>query len=350
MATVLIAPGTGGSELYSPPSFFGLGPQLRVWLNYAILTAGAWRWLALNPDGRSSSFPGVGQLAAGWLLPTYYGLIEQWLSQRGWLVRGAQLFWPGVVESDAVALAEQIRGLAGEAPIHCLGHSRGGLVLRRALQILQGTGDLALVGRCAGLGVPHQGSWAAASLLGGFDRSEQNLGLLISLGPGSSLFSPLYQQLQAVVRTWPVSYELLPAPGAVGVPAASVAAVYDPAQWAAGGASVSAAWLAAASARWATSLPVPAAAQWIDVIGVGLNTPDQLISAGPPTDAGDYSYSAAGDGVVPARWATQPGRLSITTPTAHSSLVQDGRVFAALDSYLRVGLSQSITLAGDLLV
>jgi hypothetical protein len=95
---------------------------------------------------------------------------------------------------------------------------------------------------------------------------------------------------------------------------------------------------------------VPAAAQWVDVVGTGLWTPDQLLSAGPPADAGDYSYSVAGDGVVPSRWAVQSGRASITTPTAHRSLVTDGRVLGALDSYYQRGLSQSITIGGGVLV
>lgn len=349
MATILVVPGTGGSELFTGPTLFGLGPPVRVWLSYATLVAGGWRWLALQPDGRTSSFPGVGQLAPGWLLPPYYSVLTSYLASRGWLVRAPSLFWPGVIESDAQATAAYIQSLASEAPIHCLAHSRGGLVLRRALAILAAAGQLGLVGRCAGLGVPHQGSWAAASLLGGFQEAELRLGLLVSLGPGGSLVSPLLGQLQEAVRTWPVVYELLPMPGAVGSPPAAIATVYSAPAWSAIGVSVSAAWSAAANARWLASQPVPASAEWIDVVGAGLPTPDQLLSLTPPRSAADYSYTAAGDGTVLARWATQPGRVSITTPTAHSALVADGRVLAALDSYYRVGLSQSIILPGPVL-
>ncbi|MHB8735437.1 MAG: esterase/lipase family protein [Terriglobales bacterium] len=349
MSTILLVPGVGGSELLTGPSLLGFGPRLTPWLNYALLTAGAWRWLALEPDGRTSSFPGVGQLAPGQVVIPYYGTAWRVLTAYGWRVRGASCFWPGTIEQDAAGIAAQIQSLAGEAPIHCLAHSRGGLVLRRALAILEAGGQLGLVGRCAGLGVPHQGSWSATSLVAGFERSELLLGALLTLGPGGSILSPILGQLQAVVRTWPVAYELQPMPGAVGSPPPAIAAVYDPAQWASSGVPASPAWLAEASARWAASQPVPAGVEWIDVVGSGLVTPDQLVSAGPPRSSADYSYSTAGDGTVPARWATQPGRLSITTPTAHSALVTDGRVLAALDSYYRVGLTQSIQIKGQLL-
>jgi hypothetical protein len=349
VSTILLIPGTGGSELLTGPSLFGFGPRLNPWLNYALLAGGAWRWLALMPDGRTSSFPGVGMLTPGQAVIPYYGTLWRYMTALGWRVRGASCFWPGTIEQDAAGVAAQIQSLAGEAPIHCLAHSRGGLVLRRALQILAASDQLGIVGRCAGLGVPHQGSWSATSLVAGFEESELLLGALLTLGPGGSLASPILHQLQAAVRTWPVSYELQPMPGAVGSPPASIETVYDPTAWADTGVSASPAWLAAATARWAASQPVPATAEWIDVVGSGLSTPDQLLSAGPPRSGADYSYSLAGDGTVPARWATQPGRDSITTPTAHASLVNDGRVLTALDSYYRVGLDHSITLPGGVL-
>lgn len=349
MSTLLVIPGTGGSELYTGRSFFGLGPTLRVWLNYAGLVAGEWRWLALAPDGRTSTWPGVGQLQPGWLLPSYYGPLLHYLGALGYTIRAPQLFWPGTLESDAQTTAAYIESLAGEAPIHCLAHSRGGLVLRRALQILAAAGQLGLVGRCAGLGVPHSGSWAAASLLSGFEASEQRLGILVSLGPGGSWRYPIYSALQDVVRTWPVSYELLPAPGAPGCPPAQIETVYSASAWQQIGVTVSPAWLAEASAYWAGLAPVPAAAEWVDVVGVGLETADQLQSSLPPQSEADYTVSADGDGTVLARWATQPGRLSIITPTGHSALVSDGRVLSALDSYYRVGLAQSITIQGGIL-
>ncbi|MGH3526749.1 MAG: esterase/lipase family protein [Pseudonocardiaceae bacterium] len=349
MATILIVPGVGGSELYTPSSFFGLGPRIRVWLSYAAIAAGAWRWLALMPDGRTPSFPGVGLLQPGWMLEPYYGAAVSFFGARGYTVRAPQLFWPGTIESDAAIVAADIQSLAGEAPIHCLAHSRGGLVLRRALAILSASGQLGLVGRCAGLGVPHQGSWSAASLLSGFEQSLLRLGLLASLGPGGSLLTPILVQLREVIRTWPVSYELLPAPGAPGVPPAITAMLYSPTAWAAIGVDASAAWLAQADARWAASQPVTAAVEWIDVVGTGLPTPDQLLGFTPPKTGGAFSYSTAGDGTVPAAWATQPGRLSIATPTAHSALTSDGRVLDALDSYIRHGLSQSIVIGGGVL-
>lgn len=349
MPSLLIIPGVGGSEIYTPPSFFGIGPPIKVWLSYAGMTAGTWRWLALGPDGRTPTFPGVGALNAGPLVEPYYSVAVQWFAARGYRVYEAQNFWLGVLEQDAINLAAQIVSLAAEAPILCLAHSRGGLVLRRALQLLAAENQLQLVGRCAGLGVPHQGSWESANLLAGFQKSLEQLCLLVSLGPFADWLDTACHQLQQVVRTWPVSYQLLPMPGAADVPPASIATVYDPSAWAAIGITLSQAWLTAASAYWSAFEPVPAAVEWIDVVGSGLSTPDQLLTATPPESPADYWYTKLGDGVVPARWATQFGRLRITTPTAHGSLVMDGRVLDALDGYYRNGLSSSVVIEGSVL-
>lgn len=349
MPALLIVPGVGGSEIYTPPSLFGLGPPIRVWLNYAGLVAGTWRWLALGADGRTPTFPGVGGLYAGGLVNPYYTQAWIWFASRGYRVFEAQNFWPGTIELDADALAAQIVSLSGEAPIHCMAHSRGGLVLRRALQILAASNQLGLVGRCAGLGVPHQGSWESANLLSGFQRSLERLCLLVQLGPFADWTGSACRELQAVVRTWPVTYELCPMPGAGGVPPGVISMLYQATSWESVGVSVSQAWLTAASSYWTGFEPVPAAVQWVDVVGMGLSTPDQLIVSTPPTSPASYTYSDLGDGVVPSRWATQFGRFSITTPTAHASLVNDGRVLGALDDYYRLGLYRNVVIGGPVL-
>ncbi len=349
MATLLIVPGVAGSEITTPPSFFGLGPPIKVWLSYAGMVAGTWRWLALAADGVTPTFPGVGALNAGPLVTPYYDVALSWFVSRGYRVYAAQNFWLGVLENDAINLAAQIVSLSAEAPIHVLAHSRGGLVLRRALQLLAASNQLGWVGRCAGLGVPHQGSWESANLLAGFQRSLQNLCLLAMLGPLADWLDTACEQLQAVVRTWPVCYQLMPMPGAAGVPPATIAAMYDAAAWAATGVTVSAAWLAEAQTWWAAFDSVPPTVDWVDVVGEGLSTPDQLPSGTPPVSGGSYTYTELGDGVVPARWASQLGRMRITTPTGHGSLVNDGRVLDALDSYYRNGLNQSIVIGGGVL-
>lgn len=349
LGTVLIVPGTGGSELSTPPSFFGLGPPIRVWLNYPVLVAGAWRWLGLMPDGITPSFPGVGILQPGHLIPDYWGIFSTRFSWAGWSVVHAQTRWISQIDTDAQNLADLIRSMGADAPIHCLAHSRGGLVLRAALNLLSASGDLGMVGRCAGLGVPHYGSWESSSLLSGFQRSEILLGALVAAAPGGGIISSIWGSLQEVVRTWPVSYELQPAPGAPGSPPAAISLVYSAPAWSGVGISVSADWCARSATRWASAAPVPSAVEWIDVVGTGLSTPDQLVADHPPTSPADYSYSTDGDGVVLARWATQPDRVRIATPTAHHSLVSDGRLMAALHDYLLHGLSANVTIAGSIL-
>lgn len=349
MPALLIVPGLGGNEIWTPPSFFGLGDRIKIWLNYAGITVGIWRWLALAADGLTPTFPGVGSLDAMGPTEPYYSISYQWFSNRGYAVSFASNFWLGPIESDAISLAHQITGMYAQAPVNILAHSRGGLVTRRALQLLAAQGNLGLVGRVAGLGVPHQGSWEAASLIGGFQKSEVLLGILASLSPGNSYLNPVFGDLLQVIWTWPVVYQLLPMPGAVGIPPSATAAVYNAAEWAAQGVGASAAWLTEAQAYWSSLGPPPSTVDWVDVVGSGLSTADQLLTSGPPTSRASYSQTLAGDGVVPARWAVLPGNVSITTPTGHGSLVNDGRVLDALNGYYRNGLTQNVVIGGGLL-
>lgn len=346
---VLLVPGTGGSELSTPPSFFGLGPNIRVWLNYGALVSGAWAWLALKPDGVTPSFPGVGVLIPGAPLGSYYGTWCVQMLARGWDVRSASLDWRGTIDRDATRLVSAIRAIASNGPICIVAHSRGGLVLRQALNLLSDAGQLGLVGRCAGLGVPQQGSWDSASLLSGFQHSQNNLRVLVSLNPGIGVVPVISDGVRTMCRTWPIGYELLPMPGATGADPESIAACYDPSKWSAINVNVSPAWLTESSTRWETARAIPSAVEWCDVVGVGLSTPDQLGGGLPPSGPLSYTYTTAGDGTILARWATTAGHVRITSPTSHGALMYDGRLINVLNSYLRNGLDSDVTISGPVL-
>lgn len=350
MATVIVVPGISGSELYTPPAFFGYGAPIKVWLNYPLIAAGAWRWLELQPDGITPSFPGVGILTPGQPVAPYYDTIGLYLGRAGYDVVGCPCDWRRTIASDADRLVSLIRQTATREAVSLVCHSRGGLVARYALHILDLVGQVSLVNRAFGLGVPHQGSWDGCTLLSSFAEQTSLLRNLLALMTASGLPAGTYRDLQRVISTWPATYELMPSPLASGVDPATVQRVYNGAEWTAISRIASQPWLDAASAWWSTLPMAPGAVEWIDVVGRGIPTPDQLVAGGAPTDRRSYSYDSEGDGVVPIRWANQPGRARITTPTSHRSLVSDGRLLSVMVVALAAGLTRDVVIQGRPLI
>lgn len=343
MSAIVLVPGFSGSELFTPPSVFGIGPNINVWLNYAVLAAGGWKWLGLEADGRTPSTPYTGPLRPGLPLGDYYGQTCDFFVHRGWTVYGAKLDWRGLIAWDGALLADQVAALAAQAPLHLVCHSRGGLVARSAFQALAGRGQLGLVGRAVGLGVPHQGSWQAAALLSGFQSWAQLVRQLVGISTPSLFDSIGAANLQQVIVSWPGLYELIPAPFANGVTPQQLQILYDGSAWAAIKRNVAVPWLDAAHVAWSSLPNVPPAVQWLDVIGDGLYTPDQLLSSTPPLRDVDFSYFLAGDGTVPTRWGTQPDRPQLTfRGVSHAALPYNAAVLDAVDAFFRSG-----QLAGD---
>lgn len=347
--TVVVVPGIGGSTLTTPPSLFGFGPPIEVWLVPAALAAGGWRLLGLSADGVTPDVPLTGRLTPGLPLGHYYATLTYQLERLGWRVVSPRGDWRLQALWDAATLADLIRREGASGPVHVLAQSRGGLVLRAALELLRLTGELGLVGRCAGLGVPHWGSWAAQGLIGGWVDQVVLMEFLLTAPLYMSLPGYLLGQVVAVTRTWPGAYELLPRPGAPGLRPDQSVALYQAPAWVANGMNASQSWLSAAQSRW-ESLPwPPPAVDWVDVVGVGVSTPLLLRGTLPPRLGSELTWGTDGDGTVPASWAAVPNRRRITTPTGHGSLISDGRVIAALDSYFRHGLNEDIVIGGPVL-
>lgn len=349
IGTVIVVPGIGGSSLTTHPTLFGFGPGVTVWLHSLPLISGGWRLLGLMPDGVTPNVPLTGRLIPGPPLGDYYGTLTGQLERLGWRVISPAMDWRLKQSIDASDLAELLESEGAEQPVHMIAHSRGGLVARRALELLRGSGKLDRVGRVAGLGVPHQGSWFGAGMLAGWAETVRLLEALFTATGPSFLGRPYLGTLLEVITTWPAPYELLPRPGAPRFTTQQAQMLYNAASWSAISLNVSQSWLSHAQSWWATLPVAPAAVEWVDVIGLGLPTPVDLLTPHPPAREADMLWPVAGDGTVPAIWAGQDGRLKVITPTSHSALVTDGRIVEVLNRYFREGLSQDVVIPGPVL-
>lgn len=347
---VILVPGIGGNELYTPASLFGYGPKLRVWLDYVTIVGGGWRLLGLASDGITPSVPLAGPLEPGGPLPPYYALMGDRLRRLGWNVIGAKLDWRGTVARDATRLAALIAEEGATEPVRVIAHSRGGLVLRAALAQLLASGQLGRVGRCLGLGVPHRGAWAAAGLPGLWNETVTLLTLLVERTPGVAGVGSVFGPLDKVIWSWPATYELLPQPGAPQSDPYQIEQVYNPSTWFAIKRNVDPVWLVSAKSAWGAIPDVPTAVTWVDAVGYGVLTPTALANVEALDTPQAMTYSEQGDGTVPMIWATQPGRRRINTPTSHNAMCFDGRLISAIDDYLRNGLDHDITIEGGILL
>lgn len=343
MAVVIIVPGFAGNELYAAPSFL---PKFKVWLDYASLIAQGWRLLGLAPDGVSPQLSFAPPLVPGPAISNYYDPLCQRLQFLGWQVVVCILDWRGQMDRDAVRVAQTIQAHSALGPARIVTHSRGGLVARRALALLDAAGYNQTGSRLVAMGCPTAGSLSAAMLLNGTERQKRLMYLLLELAPGILAGGFPRGALNAIIGTWPSPYELLPSPNATWLPAAQVAAVYDPARWVNGGYPISTAWLAAARQTWLGLPAIPAGVDWIDAVGYGINTPANFGTATivPATSAAEYSLD--GDGAVLEVAARVPGRHAIRTPTGHQSMPQDGRLIEVIHQVLLSGLNADYTIEG----
>jgi hypothetical protein len=98
----------------------------------------------------------------------------------------------GVSEQTATALAERIKGIAGNFKIDVIAHSTGGLLLKKALQQTQGS----FIDKAILIAVPNYGSSQAGKILTGGD----DLGI--------PWLDPL--EIKKLSQNFPVIYDLLP--------------------------------------------------------------------------------------------------------------------------------------------
>lgn len=324
IGTVILVPGFCGSSL----SIRGPGrSSLEVWLCYSTLTAGGWRWLAADHTGRD--------LQPGLPLWEYYGTLASYLGDRGWAVQSARQDWRLPLIQDAYLLCARIREISSLEPVHLVGHSRGGLVMRAALAELGRTGELARVGRCVGIGVPHQGSLAAAALLAGWDSTALRIGALLAIG-GQALYGGWPRaDLDRVIRTWSAVYQLLPRPTSTVWSAETVERLHTPQTWIAAGIDIDGLHLLSSRDNWTATPEAPASVPWTDIAGFGADTP---LGVGNWLDLRRPSsmlFGLTGDGAVPTVAAHQAAHPFRSIRATHDGLVYNAVVLSWVDELLR---------------
>lgn len=343
---VVLVPGFLGSTLSLAKGF---GSNLGLWLNPPTLLAGLFRRLALPTDDRPLFAVGDGSLIPGGPLGAYYGLLDYYLDNHDWDCLSADADFRRPLTDDAARLVALIRDKAQAGPVRIVCHSRGGLVTRIALGILSAAGELGKVSRVIGMGVPHVGSLNAVSALSGRAPLIRHIETISKYGYGllGFLLDPL--PVRDVLRSWPALYQLLPDPSRSQLPAAVLSAIYAPATWPDSSLPPYAPHLAAAATAWPLIPAVPAGFDWIDVAGYGTETAVDVPAGASVLTSGDWTYSRDGDGTVPLASAAQAGRRKLLTPTQHDMLPNDGRLWPRIDTMLRDGLGEDVTLTGRVL-
>lgn len=344
--TVVLVPGTAGSELY-----WERVPFVRpvAWLSPPTLLAGAFNQMSLPVSGEGGSGLPVGSFSGGGPLPFYYGILMDRLTRAGWSVLAPQLDWRREISHSAAILAQLIRASAHLSPLKVVAHSRGGLVVRKALALLAASGQLSLVSRVVGLGVPHTGSLVSAQYLACYAPAKRILATMGAFLPSMLTQIIGLRNVHLVSRTWPSLYELLPAPSATWLNTTRLAQLWLPATWHAAGVAIAPSLLTAAATAWQQLPPSPGQVDWIDVYGTQLPTPADLPEMTQLARRGSMPVTTDGDGVVLAASARQPGRVGVSVACAHDALPQHGGVLSWLSTALVNGQAGDLHIPGSTL-
>ena len=301
---VLLVPGIMGSQLGLPrPAPL---PNDIVWLDPLDIQRG--RLVALRMP------PAAPVVPLGVVLFSYLRL-KLYLRASGFAAEFHDYDWRLPVAASGRVLAAKLRA-ARPARIALVAHSMGGLVSRAALALP----DTGHVERVVLLGTPNSGSFAAVQALRGTYAVVRKVARLAAASSAETLAAHVFS-------TFPSIYDLLP----FG-PCGGRTDLFDPREWPASGPRPRPELLEAA--RAAQVYLAPADRRFAVIAGVGEGT---VTAVTRRRDEFIYTLTRRGDGTVPVASAELPGAPSAYARVAHSDLMRDRRVAAAVVDLLRGG-------------
>jgi hypothetical protein len=329
---VIIVAGIAGNELWIPGDDHAR--RFLSWLSYSRVNDHGLSDLRLASDGIHNYTANTADLIPYLVISQYYSRISDYLAGQGWIPVSFVQDWRPQIATVVPDLLKQITELSATQPVHIVAHSNGGLVVREALAQMTAPDRAARIGRVVGIGVPHQGSWAATQLLAGLNQLMCQLNWIIAAGSVSSGIFGAHYPVNVVVGSWPTGYEMLPNPTAVNMTPEQAAVLYGPGRfrdsvW------ILPKWIDASLARWGTARPVPSDVAWLDIVGISSQTAWRLNpNVLNPLDPKAYDYTAAGDGAVPSVWATSGRGNVVETNADHLQMVGAAAVHDAVRTWL----------------
>jgi pimeloyl-ACP methyl ester carboxylesterase len=204
---VVVIHGIMGGEL---TSYDRKGGGDRVWVHVLRLLTGSFGRLRLGADGVSEHDPRYDVRATG-ILKNAYG--EQLLHLSGdWEVRAFWFDWRKDLRLAAEQLYAQLSAWFGDAPVHLVAHSMGGLVARtfihhfpeRWARMWDEEGGGRSGGRLIMLGTPNHGSYAVPQILTGLEPMVKKLARV-------DLRHNL-REVTEIATSFLGSYQMLPSP------------------------------------------------------------------------------------------------------------------------------------------
>lgn len=346
---VIVLGGFGATTLVQQNKLF---PNRRIWVNRQELALYALDNLDLAPDGFSP-----GPLAGNPCLPVgpvqeggYGPLFEQLLADN-WDVTFWPYDWRKSLNDQAAEFVRYLNLLpSGNQNFWVIAHSLGGLVARISCPLFNQTGNILNWERTVYLGVPHGGSYYAASTLAGWNP-PLSWGVLLALYAGATIRnllnvfgtnSPLQDRVYQVIAHMRMLYGLLPNtnppydeidPLASGLYTLSNYTPLNPHVTQAGiddGTAVTKA-LATQLAGWRPPE--------VNVIGTGTTTPIAIGVGYALADDSGYTWSTDGDGTVPVNRAALPGANTLTLTADHFGVMNGSQILPQITNLLFNGLS-----------
>jgi pimeloyl-ACP methyl ester carboxylesterase len=331
---VVVLHGIMGAELSSVDR---AGALERVWLQTLGLLGGKVERLRLSADGRVELDRRWDVRASG-ILKRSYGELLLALS-ADWQVRAFWYDWRKDLETAAADFEAKLRGWFGDAPVHLVAHSMGGLVARTFIaeypdhwEAMWDPDEGRRGGRLVMLGTPNRGSYAIPQVMTGLERIVRRLAL-VDLRHSK-------QELLEILNSFVGTFQMLPAPGT----SAAADALYRLETW--GDRNISRAHLERAKAHHERLATVVDPKRMVYVAGSNHAT----LAGVDPGRIGDskaYKVTLDGDGRVTHELGVLEGVQTYYTDADHGGLTAHRAVLSALPELLTTGRTDKLPATAD---